>query len=158
YGRFLAHTFLADGTNVQAVILERGLASVITIPPNTLFAACYLESERSARCSKIGLWADSAILEAKNLNKKHSGFHLIKGVVNSIKTDSKGVWLNLNDTLTIGIRPKDQKLFDLKKINNMVNQTIIVRGWLNKSKKSTPFYLRIRHPLSIQLASSYSCR
>ena len=157
YGRVLAHTFLADGTNIQAAILERGLASAITIPPNTLFAACYLESERSARCSKKGLWANSTILEAKNLNTKHSGFHLIKGVVNSIKTDGKGVWLTIDNTLTIGIRPKEHKLFDFKEINNMINQTIIVRGWLNKSKRSTPFYLRVRHPLSIQLSSSYSC-
>jgi len=157
YGRVLAHTFLADGTNIQAAILERGLASAITIPPNTLFAACYLESERSARCSKTGLWANSTTLEAKNLNTKHSGFHLIKGVVNNIKTDSKGVWLTIDNTLTIGIRPKEHKLFDFKEINNMINQTIIVRGWLNKSKKPTPFYLRVRHPLSIQLSSSYSC-
>ena len=158
YGRYLAHAFLANGRNAQAEILQRGLASAIAIPPNTHFAACYLENERSARCNKKGLWRDSLTLEAKDLQKKHIGFHLIKGTVNNIKTDSKGVWLTLDNKLTIGIRQKNQSLFDLKAINNMLNQTIIVRGWLNKSNRSTPFYLRVRHPLSIQRLSSFSCK
>jgi len=157
YSRYLAHAFLADNTNVQAVLLERGLGSAIAIPPNTRFSACYIEQERTARCNKTGLWSNTSILKAKNLKKQHSGFHLIEGTVNNIKTDNKGIWLNLDDKLTVGIRPENQNLFDLKAINNMVNQTIIVRGWLNKSKKSNPFYLRVRHPLSIQRPSSHSC-
>ncbi len=158
YGRFLAHAFLPDGTNVQAVILQHGFASVIAIPPNTRFSSCYLDIERSARCNKTGLWKNTDVLETKDLKKHHKGFHLIKGTVQAIKTDSKGIWLNLDNKLTIGIRKKNQTLFDLKWVNNMLNQTIIVRGWLNKSKKSTPFYLRVRHPLSIQLSSSFTCQ
>ena len=157
YGRYLAHAFLSDNTNVQSVLLERGLGSAIAIPPNTRFSACYIEREHIARCNKAGLWSNTGILKAKNLNKQHSGFHLIKGTVNSIKTDNKGIWLNLDDKLTVGIRPENQNLFDLKAINNMANQTIIVRGWINKSKKSNPYYLRVRHPLSIQPFSSHSC-
>jgi len=157
YGRYLAHAFLADNTNVQAALLERGLGSAIAIPPNTRFSACYIEQERTARCNKVGLWSNTSILKAKNLKKQHSGFHLIEGTVNSIKTDNKGIWLNLDDKLTVGIRAENQNLFDLKAINNMANQTIIVRGWINKSKKSNPFYLRVRHPLSIQRPSSHSC-
>ena len=158
YGRFLAHAFLADGTNVQAAILQHGLASAIAIPPNTRFASCYLDVERSARCSKAGLWENTDFLEARDLDQRHTGFHLIKGTVNAIKNDNKGIWLNLDNKLTVGIRPENQNLFDLKSVNNMLNQTIIVRGWLNKSKKSTPFYLRVRHPLSIQLSSSFTCQ
>jgi endonuclease YncB( thermonuclease family) len=157
YGRFLAHAFLADGSNAQAALLQQGLASVITIPPNTRFASCYLDVERSARCNKTGLWKNIGTLEAKTLKRQHTGFHIIKGTIRSITTNNKGVWLNLDDKLTVGIRPENQKLFDLEAINNMANQTIIVRGWLNKSNKSNPFYLRVRHPLSIQLPSSISC-
>ena len=157
YGRFLAHAFLADGSNAQAALLRQGLASVITIPPNTRFASCYLDVERSARCNKTGLWKNISVLEAKTLKRQHTGFHIIKGTVSSIKTNDKGVWLNLDDKLTIGIRPENQKLFDLKAINSMLNQTITVRGWVNTSKKSTPFYMRVRHPLSIQLFSTFSC-
>jgi len=157
YGRLLAHAFSADGQNIQAILLKQGYANAITIPPNTLFVSCYLEMERYARCNKKGLWNSTSILEAKNLNNQHIGFHLIKGKVESINTNNKGIWLNLDNKLTIGIRPGNQPLFDIKALNDMLNQTIIVRGWLNKSNKSTPFYLRLRHPLSLQLFSALSC-
>ena len=157
YGRLLAHAFSTDGQNIQAILLKQGYANVITMPPNTQFVSCYLEMERYARCNKKGLWKTTSILEAKNLDNQHTGFRLIKGKVKNINTNNKGIWLNLDNKLTIGIRPDNQSLFDLKALKNMLNQTIIVRGWLNKSNKSTPFYLRLRHPLSLQLFSAFAC-
>ena len=157
YGRLLAHVLLADGQNVQEILLQQGYARVIAVPPNTRLTACYLEVERIARCNKAGLWQNSDLPEAAQLENKHIGFHLIQGKVENITTNNKGIWLNLDNKLSIGIRPENQSLFDIKRLNNMLNQTIIVRGWLNKSNKSTPFYLRLRHPLSMQLFSAFSC-
>jgi len=170
YGRFLAHGFLTDGQNIQAILLNQGLASAINVPPNTQFSACYLEQEHKARCKKIGLWSSATgtrrpptegwnygILQAKNLKKKHTGFHLVEGIVTKIHSNKKGIWLTIDHKLTIGIRSDDQFLFDLKAIKNMINQSITVRGWINKSKQFTPFYVRVRHPLSIQLSETSSC-
>ena len=157
YGRILAHGFLTDGQNIQALLLSLGLARVITIPPNTQFSACYLEQEHKARCNKIGLWKQAKILQAKNLKNQHTGFHIVHGKVTNISTNNKGLWLTLDHKLTIGIRPENQALFDIKAINNMVNQLLTVRGWINKSDKSTPFYMRVRHPLSIQSSETFSC-
>ncbi len=157
YGRFLAHGFLTDGQNIQAILLNQGLARAIAIPPNTQFSACYLEQERKARCNKIGLWKPAKILQAKNLNNQHTGFLFVQGKVTNISTNNRGIWLNIDHKLTIGIRPENQALFDIKAINDMVNQSVTVRGWINKSNKSTPFYMRVRHPLSIQLSETFSC-
>jgi len=157
YGRVLAHGFLTDGQNIQAILLNLGLARAITIPPNTQFSACYLEQEHKARCKNTGLWEQTKILQAKNLKNKHTGFHLVQGKVTNIRSNNKGIWLNIEDKLTIGIRPKNQALFDIKAINDMINQSVTVRGWINKSKQSTPFYMRVRHPLSIQLSETFSC-
>lgn len=157
YGRFLAHVFSADKQDAQAALLKQGHAFAITIPPNTQLAACYLALEHEARCRKQGLWQGTTIVAASELNKSHNGFHLIQGKVKSIKTNMKGLWLNMDDKLTVGIRPDNQNLFDIKAMNTLLNQSIIVRGWLNKSDRSTPFYMRVRHPLSIQLAANYSC-
>jgi len=156
YGRLLAHVFSSDGQNVQAILLKQGYALAIVLPPNTRFASCYLEMENIARCDNKGLWKNTDILEAKNLNN-HEGFHLIKGKIENIENNSKGFWLNLDGKLTVGIRPDNLPLFDLKVLNSMLNQTVVVRGWLNKSNRSTPYYLRVRHPLSLQLFSSLSC-
>jgi endonuclease YncB( thermonuclease family) len=157
YGRILAHALLNDGQNVQAILLKQGYARVITVPPNTQFVSCYLEIEREARCNKTGLWRNADLLVAKDLQNHHKGFQLIQGTVEHININKKGLWLTLDNKLTIGIRPEDQFLFDTEAINNMLNQSIIVRGWVNKSKKPTPFYIRVRHPLSIQLSSAFSC-
>lgn len=157
YGRILAHAFLSDGQNVQAALLKQGYASVITVPPNARFSTCYLEMERFARCKKAGLWQNAEIIQANDLTKEHIGFHLVQGKIKNIDINDKGIWLNLDDQLTVGIRPDNQSLFDLKAINAMLNQTVIVRGWINKSKHATPYYLRIRHPASIQLFSKFSC-
>ena len=157
YGRLLAHAFLPDGSNVQAVLLQQGLASAITVPPNLRFAACYFETEQAARCHKAGLWQSADILPAGNLDRQATGFRLIKGTVRDIETNAKGIWLNLDHKLTVGIRSENLKLFDKNTINSMLNQTIVVRGWVNKSNRSRPFYLRVRHPLSIQLLAAFNC-
>ena len=157
YGRFLAHGFLTDGQNIQAILLNQGLARAIAIPPNTQFSACYLEQERKARCNKIGLWKQAKILPAKSLNNQHTGFLFVQGKVTNISTNNRGLWLNIDHKLTIGIRPENQAQFDIKALNDTVNQSLTVRGWINKSNKSTPFYMRVRHPLSIQLSETFSC-
>lgn len=157
YGRFLAHVFSADRQNAQATLLKYGYAFAINIPPNTHLATCYLALEHEARCNKRGLWQDTNIINAKDLDLTHLGFHLIQGNVENITIDKKGIWINLDNKLTVGIRSANRHLFDITTINTMLNQTIMVRGWLNKSDRSTPFYIRIRHPLSIQLSSNYHC-
>ncbi len=157
YGRLLAHGFLTDGQNIQAILLNQGLARAIAIPPNTQFSACYLEQEHKARCNEIGLWKQAKIVQAKKLNNQHTGFLFVQGKVTNISTNNRGIWLNIDHKLTIGIRPENQALFNIKAINDMVNQSVTVRGWINKSNKSTPYYMRARHPLSIQLSETFSC-
>jgi endonuclease YncB( thermonuclease family) len=162
YGRVLAHVFLGDGDNTQEILLKQGYASAIIIPPNTQFSDCYLEAEKIARCDNRGIWKNNSsrgnsILEAEDLTYKHKGFHLINGRVKSIDINKKGIWLNIDDKLTVGIRPENLTLFDLDTIKSWKNQPITVRGWLNSSNKSNPFYIRVRHPSSIQLTSVFSC-
>ena len=161
YQRLLAHGFTENGENIQAVLLTQGYARAITFPPNTHFSGCYLQQERKARCKKAGLWKKTKLLTAKKLDDTQIGFQLVKGKLKSININKKGYWLNLDDKLTVGIRPDNQSLFDIKTLYQMLEQKIVVRGWLNKSKKSKsitrPYYIRVRHPSSIQLASQFAC-
>jgi endonuclease YncB( thermonuclease family) len=157
YGRLLAHAFSSDGENVQLALLNQGYALAINFPPNTRFSDCYLEAETRARCNKVGMWQSSRILDAKDLTREQSGFQLVNGEVKSIKTNKKGIWLNLDDRLTIGIRSEDLTQFDLEKIQGYLNTSLTVRGWVNKSKHTNPFYIRVRHPASLQSPSSISC-
>lgn len=157
YGRLLAHGFLSDGQNIQLTLLDQGLARAIAIPPNTHFLSCYLQHEKIARCNKTGLWQHTKVLDAKNLNTQHTGFHLVQGKITSIRTNDKGIWLNIDNNLTVGIRRNNLHLFDTSSIYDMEHRFITVRGWINKSKNSNPFYLRLRHPASIQLSKVFAC-
>lgn len=157
YDRLLAHVFTADGKNVQAILLRQGYARAIAFPPNTRFASCYLQQERTARCDKKGLWKKTQPLPAKKLKNSDIGFQLVSGKLKSIKTNKKGIWLNLDDRLTVGVRPDNQSLFDIGALHKMLNQNIVVRGWLNKNKKYSTYYIRVRHPSSIQLAETFAC-
>jgi micrococcal nuclease len=56
YGRTLAYVYLEDGTFVNAELVRRGYAMVMTIPPNVKFAAQFLKLQAEAREEDRGLW------------------------------------------------------------------------------------------------------
>lgn len=157
YKRLLAHAFTGDGENIQATLLKLGLARSVTFPPNTRFSACYKQQERKARCARAGLWKNTPLLSAESIRDKDIGFQLVTGTLNKIRINRKGIWLKLDNKLTVGIRPEEKQLFDIDAIQALLEKDIVVRGWLNKSKKKTPYYMRIRHPSSIQSAEIFAC-
>ena len=58
YNRLLAYVYLADGTFVNASIVESGYATVFAIAPNIKYYKHFLRLQEDARESKRGLWAE----------------------------------------------------------------------------------------------------
>jgi endonuclease YncB( thermonuclease family) len=56
YGRLLAYVWLPDGRMVNRVMVERGYAQPLTIPPNVEFADVFRTAARAARRAGLGLW------------------------------------------------------------------------------------------------------
>ncbi|MDQ2657810.1 MAG: thermonuclease family protein, partial [Bacteroidota bacterium] len=56
YGRTLAYVYLRDGTFVNAELVKRGYAMVLTVPPNVMFADEFVDLQRQARNKERGLW------------------------------------------------------------------------------------------------------
>ena len=56
YGRSLAYVYLKDGTFVNAELVKKGYAMVLTVPPNVRFAEEFVRHQRSAREEQRGLW------------------------------------------------------------------------------------------------------
>lgn len=56
YGRTLAYVYLEDGTFVNAELVKRGYATILTIPPNVRYQELFLRLERKARAADRGLW------------------------------------------------------------------------------------------------------
>lgn len=57
YGRTLAYVYLEDGTFVNAELLKRGYAMVLTVPPNVRFVDEFVKFQALARNSGRGLWS-----------------------------------------------------------------------------------------------------
>jgi len=60
YGRALAYLYTADGRFVNLLLVRRGYAQPLTIPPNDRFAARFVAAARKARARGAGLWAPGA--------------------------------------------------------------------------------------------------
>jgi micrococcal nuclease len=58
YGRLLAYVWV-DDTMVNAELVRRGYAQVMTIPPNVRHQALFLKLQREARDANRGLWRDT---------------------------------------------------------------------------------------------------
>jgi micrococcal nuclease len=59
YGRLLAYVY-AKGTFVNAELVRRGFAAVLTVPPNVRYATRFRRLARTARREHRGLWASCA--------------------------------------------------------------------------------------------------
>jgi micrococcal nuclease len=57
YGRALAYIWLRDGRFFNLMLVERGYAQVLTVPPNVDYADRFLAAQRRARANERGLWA-----------------------------------------------------------------------------------------------------
>ena len=60
YGRALAYVWLPDGRFFNLMLVRRGYAQVLTIPPNVDHADSLLAAQRRARSEGRGLWSESA--------------------------------------------------------------------------------------------------
>jgi micrococcal nuclease len=59
YGRLLAYVWV-DATMVNAELVRRGFAQVMTVPPNVRHQTLFLKLQREARDAGRGLWGDPA--------------------------------------------------------------------------------------------------
>jgi micrococcal nuclease len=57
HGRLLAYVWVAD-TMVNAELVRRGFAQVMTVPPNVRHQSLFLKLQREARAAGRGLWSD----------------------------------------------------------------------------------------------------
>ena len=56
YGRALAYVYLDGGRFLNLLLVRRGFAQVLTIPPNVEFAERFVRAARRAREAGRGLW------------------------------------------------------------------------------------------------------
>lgn len=58
YGRALAYVYLDDGRFLNLLLVRRGYADVLTVPPNVEFAHRFTRAALGARRAGRGLWGE----------------------------------------------------------------------------------------------------
>jgi micrococcal nuclease len=61
FDRLLRYAWTADGVDVQAALVEAGLAEVLVVPPNDRFVAPLRPLEAAARDAAVGVWGTDCL-------------------------------------------------------------------------------------------------
>ncbi|MBC3956634.1 thermonuclease family protein [Pseudomonas triticifolii] len=128
YGRTLANVYGRDGTNLEAQLLSEGLGYLVAIAPNTALVACQQSAERQARQSRTGLWRNSPVQAAAQIDK--GGFAVVSGQVKSVQRNRGGIWLELDGSLVLRIAPDLLPAFDVATIERLKGRHVEARGWV----------------------------
>ncbi len=152
YGRDLAHVFLESGVSIEAQMLEQGLATVLTYPPNTWNLACYQAAEQRARKARRGIWSlpQYQPVDAASVTGDGRGFRLIKGKVTQISEDRGGLSLELSGGIRLYISRKNRHYFASSPPEGWQGRTVLARGKLS-SEGEGGARIRIRHPTALQV-------
>ena len=149
YHRTLAHLYLADGTNIQARLIEQGYARAFTTPPNDRQTDCYQQVEAEAIEHRRGIWSldKHSIKPSTQLTKNDRGFRRIQGRVVHTNKNDKALWINMQGEVRIRIDATDFINFDTYSLQQLTGKNIRVRGWLHPRKKG--HFMALRHPSSL---------
>ncbi len=128
YGRTLAHIYSAGGANLEAQMLADGLGFQVAVAPNVDLVACQQAAERSARKAGRGLWRQSPVLKAEQIQR--SGFAVISGRVSKVQRNRGGIWIELQDALVLRVAPNLVGQFDNAGLSALKGKRIEARGWI----------------------------
>ncbi|VVN06103.1 hypothetical protein PS858_04025 [Pseudomonas fluorescens] len=128
YGRTLAHVYGAEGANLEAQMLAEGLGFQVAVAPNVDLVTCQQAAERSARQAGLGVWRQSPVLKAEQINT--SGFAVVSGRVSRVQRNRGGVWIELQDSLVLRVAPNLLGQFDVPALERLKGKQIEARGWV----------------------------
>ncbi|MFJ4250805.1 Endonuclease YncB, thermonuclease family [Pseudomonas helmanticensis] len=128
YGRTLAHIYSVSGANFEAQMLADGLGFQVAVAPNVDLATCQQAAESSARRAGLGLWRQSPVLKAEQIQR--SGFAVISGRVSKVQRNRGGIWIELQGALVLRVAPNLVGQFDNARLQALKGQQIEARGWI----------------------------
>jgi endonuclease YncB( thermonuclease family) len=149
YGRLLAHVFAADGSNLQARLLDAGYATTLVVPPNEWSVDCYTAVEARAREERVGIWGleEYQPIPAETLPDSARGFRLVKGRVQRVGESRANLWLNLSRHMAVRIPKDDLPYFGDFDPRRLAGRSLEVRGWIHERRGE--LRITVRHPAAL---------
>ncbi|MFV1984000.1 MAG: thermonuclease family protein, partial [Thiohalomonadales bacterium] len=135
YGRLLAHVFLNNKQNLNALILQKGFARSLYIPPNDWQYRCYDRLDKQAQQLKVGLWSNKAyqtinvntLKPEKTYNNK---FLQVSGIVSHVGNSKNNIWINLGSKFVLRIDKSSLIFFNEINFDKLPEKKIIARGYV----------------------------
>lgn len=143
YGRTLAFLINQQGENINVLLLKRGLARLSIYPPNTRYLKELSVAQGYAEKRKLGLWADSKVLEASHIAiSKPTDWGRYKGTVHHVELTKRGYKLWLTQEVYIWLSQQFVPWFDAP--SSYQGKKIEVRG---RAKKwgHKDWSIKVRH-------------
>jgi micrococcal nuclease len=146
YGRLLAHVYLADGRDVEEILLREGLAWAVAVPPNVGKLPALITSETEARGSRRGVWDEPAYAPTpvERLTPQDTGFRFIEGTIRRRAQRHNVIYLDFTPSVALLIPGKDWEKYFKGSPSDLVSHRVTARGWLTESKGR--LHLRVSHP------------
>ena len=140
YGRLRGHLVRSDdGTWIQGVLLDAGLARVHSLVDERAAVTEMLVIERRARAERRGIWSQPRyrVLAAGNADTGLRSFQLVEGRVEAAAAVRGRGYLNFGDNwredFTVSIGPRDRRRFETAgiAIEDYEGRLVRVRGWID---------------------------
>lgn len=166
YGRTLAHVYTEEGMSLEGLLLRRGLAFHIAVPPNLALADCLAQLEQGAREAGAGLWQENVwpAKAAANLSPADSGYQRVSGRVQDVSRSGGQLWLELDGPLVLRVTRSDLAYFPedfaQRAQSQWLGRRVEVHGWVIDRSGSgavergyQPLMLLLRSPHAVRLLS-----
>lgn len=154
--RLLGHLFLADGQNVEALMLRQGLAYPVAIPPNLALVECHHSASVVAQKAARGVWQWQA-KPSHSLDGGDAGFTRVRGRIENFTEAGGSWWLQMQGPLVLRIAGEHQRYFERKLLEQWPGKHVEVTGWMidrshtRAGRQYAPLMLGVSHPLHIKL-------
>lgn len=147
--RLLAHVFrIADGENVQALMLAGGMAAQFTVPPNERFIDCYSSREEHARRIGAGVWTEFRAQPARRSPGREGSFVQLVDDIRLVHSFRRGIRLQMGSGLEVFIDRRDLRYFRGLEPESWQGRRAHVRGYVGR-REGRPS-VRLRHRSNIR--------
>lgn len=156
YGRTLAHVYGRDHDNLEARLLADGLGYFVAFSPASGLRECQQAAERHARAGRLGVWRKAAARAPEQIVA--GGFVLVQGRVSRVEENRGGLWLELNGSLVLRVKPELLEHFDAGMLRSLAGRRVEARGWVvDRARKGAParqqarWMLALTHPAMLEI-------
>lgn len=137
HGRIVAKVLLPDGTSVQQVMLQQGMAMLYWFPDSRNWLAELLPYEAEARAAGRGIWAHPywRVQPAQQLRYEKERYLVVEGTPRAVKQVRGNWYLNFGEDwktdFTAMIRKDDYRAyFAGQDLTPLQGRPLRLRGWV----------------------------